>query len=221
MQEVRQDHIAQYLDANGFEQTHVNPAHDVPMPPNPDEFDALLIYGGIQSANDGPAKSYITDELNWLANWLADERPTLGICLGAQLIAKSLGASVAPHPDGIREVGFHKITPAAGAEDFLPEAAYFYQWHGEGFSLPNGCELLAEGERFPNQAFRYRRNTVGIQFHPEVTRTVMQDWLASSGDSLSEKGAHDAKRQLEDESRYGEAMGNWCLNFVDHWINNW
>ncbi len=221
MQEIREDHVARYLNEQGFEQTHVNPAHGIPMPANPNDFDGLLIYGGIQSANDGPERPYIDAELEWLAQWLADDRPTLGICLGAQLIAKSLGATVAPHADGIREVGFHKITPTTAVGDFLPEPTYFYQWHGEGFTLPDDCELLAEGEQFPNQAFRYKENTYGIQFHPEVTRPVMKNWLSDGSDSLSAKGAHTAERQLEDEARYGKTMGNWCRKFVANWIKNW
>lgn len=221
MEDIRNDQVALFLNEQGFDQTHVNPAHGVPMPDNPDEFDGLLIYGGIQSANDGSIRPYIDTEIEWLSKWLADGRPTLGICLGAQLIAKTLGATVAPHADGIREVGFHKVTPTAAAGDFLCEPTYFYQWHGEGFTLPENCELLAEGEQFPNQAFRYNHNTYGIQFHPEVTRPVMQEWLSHGGDSLSAKGAHTPERQLDDESRYGENMGNWCRNFVANWIENW
>ncbi len=221
MEEMRDDYVARFLDENGFQQTHVNPACGVPMPADPDAFDALLIYGGVQSANDGVDKPYIDDELQWLSNWLADRRPTLGICLGAQLIAKSLGATVSPHSDGIREVGFHRITPTAEAGDFLAAPSYFYQWHGEGFTLPPDCELLAAGEQFPNQAFRYHTNTYGIQFHPEVTRPVMTDWLSSGGHSLGSNGTHVATRQLEDEARYGEQMGRWCQKFVSRWVESW
>ncbi len=222
MQEIREDHVALFLDEQGIEQIHVNPAHNIPLPENADEFDGLLIYGGLQSANDGPPeRPYIDDELKWLENWLADGRPTLGICLGAQLIAKTLGATVGPHSEGIREIGFHKINPTNNAGDFLPETAHFYQWHGEGFTLPDNCELLAQGEQFPNQAFRYRNNTYAIQFHPEVSRPVMKEWLSEAGDLLSAKGAHSAEQQLEDESRYGEKMGNWCRNFVANWIKTW
>ncbi len=221
MEDIRADYVAQYLNGSGIEQTHVCPARDIPLPDNPDEFDALLIYGGIQSANDGPDRPYINDELKWLSSWLADGRPTLGICLGAQLIAKALGGEVGPHPDGIREVGFHRITPTAAAAEFLQEPAYFFQWHGEGFTLPENCELLAEGDQFPNQAFRYRSNTYAIQFHPEVTRPVMEEWLIHGAQSLNANGAHSAERQREDETRYGEQMGRWCQNFVDRWIKNW
>ena len=221
MQEKRDDYVAKFLDEQGIEQVHVNPAHGVPLPSNPDEFDALLIYGGIQSANDGNERTYIADEIEWISNWLDEKRPTLGICLGAQLIAKTLGATVSRHPDNLVEIGFHKITPTETAGDFLSSPSYFFQWHSEGFTVPESCELLAEGEQFPNQAFRYGTNTYGIQFHPEVTRPVMEVWLSSGSQMLSAPGVQSAEQQLEDESRYGEDMGNWCRNFVDHWVKNW
>ena len=88
MEEKRNDHVAQFLDQNGVEQTHVNPAHGTPLPASHGQFDALIIYGGIQSANDGPERPYISEELDWITSWLAAGKPVLGICLGAQLVAK-------------------------------------------------------------------------------------------------------------------------------------
>ena len=221
MQEKRDDYIAMFLNEQDIKQVHVNPAHGVPLPENCDEFDAVLIYGGIQSANDGSEKTYIADEINWLSNWLGENRPALGICLGAQLIAKTLGATVSRHPDEICEIGFHKITPTQTANGFISAPSYFFQWHSEGFTLPENCELLAEGEQFPNQAFRYGTNTYGIQFHPEVTRSVMKEWLSSGSHMLNAPGAHSAEQQMEDETRFGSGMGKWCRNFVDHWIKTW
>ena len=221
MQEKRNDHVAHFLEGEQVEQLHVNPAHGVPLPKNSDGYDALIIYGGIQSANDGDEKPYIAEELDWLNDWIDSGRPALGICLGAQLIAKTLGATVAPHVDGIREVGFHEITPTPESNGFLSESVHFYQWHGEGFTKPDNCEILATGKQFPNQAFKYGSNTYGFQFHPEVSRTVMQSWFVGGADSLTAPGAHSAERQLADESRYGEYMENWCLDFMRDWSKTW
>ncbi len=221
MQERRDDHVAQFLNREQVEQLHVNPAYGVPLPTDSSDYDILVIYGGVQSANDGNDKPYIADELDWISNWLDSGRPALGICLGAQLIAKCLGARVAPHPDGIKEIGFHRLEPAATSNGFLERPAYFYQWHGEGFTVPDHCELLVEGEQFPNQAFRYRSNTYGLQFHPEVSRAVMESWHANSNGNPPEPGAHSEQRQLEDESRYGEFMGQWCWNFMHNWSKTW
>ena len=221
MKKRRNDRISIHLNELNIDQEHANPARNVALPENPDAFDALLIFGGIQSANDGETSPYIDRELRWLSDWLHQGKPTLGICLGAQMIAKCLGGQVSPHPAGIKEIGFHEITPTTNACDFLPQPAYFYQWHGEGFTLPNECELLATGAQFTNQAFRYRNNTYGIQFHPEVTRTVMQTWLESGSEMLHSKGVPSPERQLEDERKYGKYMQEWCRNLVDCWIELW
>ncbi len=221
MQEKRDDHIAKFLDREKITQLHVNPAHGTPLPANSSGYDALIIYGGVQSANDGPNKPYIAQEIDWITDWLASGRPALGICLGGQLIAKCLGAQVAPHPDGIREVGFHELQPVSESDAFLQAPAHFYQWHGEGFTLPENCELLARGKQFPNQAFRYQSNTYGLQFHPEVSRAVMESWFENGGEALSFPGAHSADRQLQDESQYGALMENWCLDFMQDWADRW
>lgn len=222
MQERRDDHVANFLNDKQTRQVHVNPAHGAPIPADTKDCDALVIYGGIQSANDVKDKPYIGAELDWITDWLASGRPALGICLGAQLLAKSLGGEISRHRDGIFEIGFHKISPTEQANGFLNESAYFYQWHGEGFSLPDRCELLATGDLFPNQAFRYRHNTYGFQFHPEVSKNVMNSWLSAARENLQKsKGAHSVEKQRTDESIHGDKMGKWCRNFLEDWYQTW
>ena len=222
MKERRDDTVAKFLDKYGSHQTHVNPALDVPLPSDFKKYDALVIYGGIQSANDGPPdKSYIAEELDWIADWIAAGQPTLGICLGAQLIAKCLGATVAPHPENVCEIGYRRIVPAKPANGFLNAPLHFYQWHREGFSLPDNCELLAKGDVFPNQAFRYGSNVYGVQFHPEVTQSVMRDWTIKGNLMLSNPGAHSADRQYQDAGRFANTMSEWCRNFLEDWSQAW
>lgn len=221
MQEKRDDHVAHFLNQNNISQVHTNPAHGVGLPGKTSDLDALVIYGGIQSANDGDTRPYIAEEIDWITDWLAAGKPTLGICLGGQLVAKCLGATVSRHPEGLTESGFTKLVPATGANGFLEGTEYFYQWHNEGFSLPDNCELLARGETFPNQAFRYRSNTYGLQFHPEVSREVMLSWLKDGAHALSAPGAHSAERQKTDELKFGTRMGQWCRDFLDHWSKTW
>ncbi len=223
MQERRDDHVAQFLDANEIDQLHVNPASGIPLPDNFQKYDALVIYGGVQSANDNEEneQAYIEDELKWLTKWLESGRPTLGLCLGSQLIAKCLGAEVGPHPDGVVEVGFAKVTPTSEANSFLNLPMHFYQWHGEGFTLPDNCTLLARGETFQNQAFCFNSNTYGVQFHPEVTRTIMQEWQTHGCEYLNLTGAHSAERQLNDETQHGHKMAEWCNRFMQNWCNSW
>ena len=89
---------------------------------------------------------------------LKEDKPFLGICLGAQMCARQLGGRVFRHPEGHAEIGYYPIRPTAAGlavVDAWPE--YVYQWHREGFDLPAGAELLAEGDMFEVQAIRLRR----------------------------------------------------------------
>ncbi len=221
MKGERDDHVMRWLSENNIDMAHVNPACGVPLPAGHEGFDALVIYGGIQSANDKEQSPYIPEELEWISRWIHAGKPILGICLGSQLLAKCLGGSVFRHPEGRIESGFYKIQPTGESGKFLEETAYFYQWHSENFSLPPDCTLLATGETFHNQAFRYNSNVYGIQFHPEVTRTMLSQWVKAGASELNLPGACSASRQLEDEARYGKAMGTWCSNFMANWVNLW
>lgn len=222
MQEKRNDRVAQWMDSKGFEQHLVNPAHGIPLPASTDGYDAFVIYGGIQSANGHEEFPYIPGEIAMLKDWIAADRPVLGICLGAQLLAKALGGEVGRHPDGLFEVGFTKVSPHGNANGFLSESTYFYQWHGEGFTVPPNCELLAVGDTFRNQAFRYGERIYGVQFHPEVTHEIMLTWLASAeSKGFQAPGAHPRERQVRDELSYGADMDSWCFSFLDRWRETW
>src|SRR5262252_10835010 len=126
-----------------------------------------VIFGGPQSAND--TDEFVRREIDWIAVPLAEKRPFLGICLGAQMLAKHLGARVAPHPEGKAEVGYYPIRPTQAGLKLCPAwPAQVYHWHREGFELPRGATLLAEGDDFPMQAFQWD-TAFGLQFHPDVT----------------------------------------------------
>lgn len=91
--------------------------------------------------------------------------------------------------------GFKVGSPPSGRR-FFPGPLHVYQWHYEGFSIPDGGELLATGETFPNQAFRVARRAFGLQFHPEATPQMRDQWLDAAGAALSKPGAHGRERQL-------------------------
>src|SRR5579871_2651791 len=102
-----------------------------------------VIFGGPMSAND--PDDYVRREIDWIAVPLREQRPLLGICLGAQMLAMHLGGRVAPHAGGRVEMGYYPIRPtAAGLKLCAHWPGEVYHWHREGFELPGGCELLAE-----------------------------------------------------------------------------
>ena len=124
-----------------------------PLPETLDRHAGAVIFGGPMSAND--PDDYVRREIDWIEVPLREQRPFLGICLGAQMLAKQLGAQVAPHHEGRVEVGYYPIRPTAAGHALCPDwPEHVYHWHGEGFQLPRGAKLLAEGDDFPVQAYR-------------------------------------------------------------------
>lgn len=214
----RDDRVSRRLAELGFELDWRCPAQGDPLPVPGEEHRLAVVYGGVQSANDAERCAYIRAEIDWIARWVAGERPFLGLCLGAQLLARALGARVAHHPEGLHEIGYVQVRPTPAGAALMGEPLHVYQWHREGFELPPGAELLATGERFPNQAFRADGCAYGLQFHPEVTVEIMGDWMAEAGEMLVEPGAHPRERQLADAGRFDSAMGAWLAGFLDRWV---
>src|SRR4051794_30213541 len=138
-----------------------------PLPESLDDHAGAVIFGGPMSAND--PDDYVRREIDWISVPLKEERAFLGICLGAQMLAVQLGARAAPHPQGRAQIGYYPVRPPVAGRWICgdwPEPVY--HWHREGFELPAGSELLAEGSDFPVEAFR-TGHSFGLQFHPDVT----------------------------------------------------
>ncbi len=139
----------------------------------------LIFMGGPQSAND--AVPFIRSEIEIIARAVEEGRPVLGVCLGAQLIAKALGARV--YRNAVKEIGWYPIslTQEASTDHLfagLGPSETVFHWHGETFDLPPGAELLASSDACRNQAFRAGRMVYGLQFHLEVTPEMVADWCA-------------------------------------------
>jgi len=140
---------------------------------------ALILMGGPMSAND--PDPWVESEIDLIRRALQREIPILGVCLGAQLIAKALGGRVYRNP--VKEIGWYqtywteagRIDPVFGG---LPEGVHIFQWHGETFDIPPGAEWLAYTKTCAHQAFRAGINVYGIQFHPEVTAEIIEDWIS-------------------------------------------
>lgn len=194
------------------------PAIGDELPETLDHHAAVVIFGGPMSANEEATLPHIRAELDWIPVALASGKPYLGICLGAQMLAKVLGAKVAPHAEDWREIGYSPIVPTLAGQMLFPAAMQVYQWHREGFELPRDAVLLAEGDRFPNQAFRYGETAYGIQFHPEITPMMIDRWTSRGADQLTLPGAQSRVEQMQNHARYGAAVESWLRRFLKHWL---
>jgi GMP synthase (glutamine-hydrolysing) len=177
---------------------------------------AAVIFGGPMSANDDDA--FIRQEIDWISVPLKEDKPFLGICLGAQMCARALGARVFPHPEGRAEIGYYPIKPTQAGLDLVSDwPEQVYQWHREGFELPRGGELLAEGDMFEVQAFRYRRS-FALQFHPDVTHAMMHHWTTRGHVRLEMPGAKPRAQHFADREVYDFSARAWLALFLKRWI---
>ncbi|TCK23788.1 GMP synthase (glutamine-hydrolysing) [Ancylobacter aquaticus] len=198
------------------------------LPPTLAGHAGAVVFGGPQSAND--CHDYVRAEIDWIGVPLREGKPYLGICLGAQMLARHLGARVAPHPEGLVEIGYYPIRATDAGTQMLRDPAtpppagpahwpdHVYHWHREGFELAAGAELLAEGPTFPNQAFRYGAGAYGIQFHPEVTHHMMCRWTVRGVERLALPGARPRRAHFTDRLQHDARIRLWLEAFVEHWL---
>lgn len=157
-----------------------------PLPGSVDA-DALVVFGGEQSARDDHSHPYLPDLARLMAAYTAMDRPVLGICLGSQLLARAFGAE--SHLGTAPEFGWVDVTlTEAGRMDpvlsQVPETFPIFQWHSDTFTLPDAAVHLAQSPTAPHQAFRIGRATYGTQFHFEASRSVVQDWTRTFPETI-------------------------------------
>ncbi len=210
--------VGQQLRRLGFELDVRRPRFGDPLPDTMRDHAAAAIFGGPMSANDND--EFIRREIDWIAVPLEDDKPFLGICLGAQMCARALGGRVFSHPHGQVEAGYYPIRPTtAGLAVVNSWPEQVYQWHREGFDLPQGAELLAEGDTFEVQAFRYGRS-YALQFHPDVTHAAMCRWTVSGHQRLEMPGAKPRAEHFADRAVYDFSARAWLNDFLRRWVGN-
>jgi GMP synthase (glutamine-hydrolysing) len=214
----RTGRVGQLLESWGYEVERCCPNIGHALPQDLDAYAGVVMFGGPMSANDCTTLPGIKAELNWLPKVLETDTPFLGICLGAQLMARVLGARVETHPQGRAEIGYVEIEPVYPDCQIFPEKMHVYQWHREGFELPRDCTLLARGEHFENQAYRYGERVYGLQFHPEVTLEMKQIWTVKGAERLKMPGAQPADQHIELHGVHDPKLGAWTERFLRRWL---
>jgi GMP synthase (glutamine-hydrolysing) len=187
-------------------------------PPRPiDDYDAVLVFGGAMHADEEERHPWLTEENLLLQRLLDLHVPTLGVCLGAQLLAKAAHAPVRPAPRP--EIGWHDVELTEDAPDdpifsLLPSRFRSFQWHYYTYGVPAGAVELARSD-VCTQAFRLGARVWGVQFHPEVTRDQIQSWLESDGFTEGvdvERIAAESDELIDEWNRIGATL---CGAFLE------
>ncbi len=213
----KDDRASAFLAARGLELVWSCPAEGDSIPELDDSTRALIVYGGRSGVPDTASYPFLSLEMRVLGKALERDIPVLGLCLGAQLLARELGAWVGPHPDGVHEYGYYPLRPTLDGFALIPDGLMVLQSHYHQFDLPAGARNLASSELYPHQAFRYGEKAFGLQFHPEATRQMLKAWIGRRGERNRAPGAHPPARQLADNFMYDAALAGWFRTFLEEW----
>lgn len=181
----------------------------------------MVVLGGPIGANDQDDYPFLRDEMEILQQRLGHERPTLGICLGSQLMARALGAQV--YPGRQPEIGWAPMQltqpgQASCLRHLAPESTLVLHWHGDTFDLPTGATRLASTSGCENQAFAWGGCALGLQFHPEVTVAGLGRWFIGHALEIAHTPNISVTQLRADTERWGttlETQGPRCLA---HWL---
>ena len=185
-----------------------------------EDVDLLVILGGPIGAYEVDAYPFLIPETTAIGARIGCERPTLGVCLGAQLMARALGASVTPGPT--KEIGWATVElTAAGRVSPLRhiEKLPVLHWHGDNLVLPPDCENLASTPHCPSQAFRRGENILGLQFHLETDPRRIEAWLIGHAVELANSG-FDPRVIRQDTGRYGKQLEGAATKVFVEWLDN-
>ena len=188
-----------------------------PLPSHLRDYAGVVIFGGPMSAND--ERDFIRQEMDLIGVALKEDVPYLGLCLGAQLMARHLGHRVYEHHEGRAEIGYYPIRPTEAAHRLCPSPFpdHVYQWHREGFDLPTGARLLAEGDDFAVQGCSLGK-AFGFQFHPEVTYAMMCRWTVKAAERMSAPGARLPHQHLWGWHQHDAPVARWIDAFLGRWL---
>jgi len=183
--------IAHALQSTGTVARYIRTFQGDPVPPTMGDAAGLVVMGGPMGVYEQELYPFLRDEMRLMEDALHREKPILGVCLGSQLLAVTLGASVTRGRQ--KEIGWHpiRLTPAAARDPLwkgCPSSFMAYHWHGDVFPLPRGAVALASSPLTVYQAFRYGPNAYGFLFHMEVTRQIIEEMVGTFSDELQEEG---------------------------------
>ena len=182
---------------------------------------ALIILGGPMSVDEEKDFPFLRWEKKIIRAAIDDNVPVLGVCLGAQLIAATLGTKIFRGP--VKEIGWSpiSITPHGQVDSllgYLPENATVFQWHGDSFELPSGAIHLATSANYQNQAFRVGKYIYGLQFHLEVTPSMIERWINERSKDFALAPYLQPDKILADTENYAPSLKYYGERFLSAFL---
>ncbi|MDX2175529.1 MAG: glutamine amidotransferase [Candidatus Sumerlaeia bacterium] len=195
------------LRARGYSIRYIEAGYDDPMAAA--EADLAVVLGGPIDATGEDKYPFVLDEMRLVEARLAAGRPLLGICLGAQMIARAAGGRVYPGAAG-KEIGWAPLewtppTPAGPLAPLAEDGAMMFHWHGDTFDLPPGGVRLASSEKYANQVFTLG-SALAFQCHPELDASGLERWLLGHACELAAPGLPHPAALREGAASYGESL---------------
>lgn len=183
--------------------------------------DLVVVLGGPIGAYEEQDYPFLVEERHFLAHRLEADLPTLGICLGAQLMARALGAQVYPGP--FKEIGWSPIELSqTGMQSPLvylaAEQTAVLHWHGDIFDLPAGAAHLATSTKYQNQGFAWGRNGLALQFHPEVTASGLERWFIGHACEIGATPGVSVAQLRQETAHYIERLEAQAAKFWHAWL---
>ncbi len=215
--------INDWAGDRGHEETYSRLYEEAAFP-SMDGFDLLIIMGGPMGVHDEEKYAWLGAEKQFIKEAVQGGKPVVGICLGAQLLAHSLGAAV--RKNRFKEIGFFQValTPIGWNSPIfkgLPGTFDAFHWHGDTFEIPAEGYHIASSEACPNQAFVYDDRVVGLQFHIESTRQSIEALVKNCGDELREEDHYIQKPEvILDEGRDFSQMHSILYTFLDGFVDH-
>lgn len=206
------------LQASGYQFRYYDAGYDT-LTFDPVDPDLVLALGGPIGAYELDDYPFIADEVALLRTRVAADRPTLAICLGAQILAQALGARVYA---GTKEIGWAPVKLTEIGErsvlcDIGRDAIPVLHWHGDMFDLPDGAERLASTPDCANQAFSLGA-TLAVQFHPEVTARHFERWLICNTGQIALMKSHTVRSLRDQAVRYADAAAIMGQKWFAAWL---
>jgi GMP synthase (glutamine-hydrolysing) len=215
--------IKEVLEARGFTLEYLEAQADELPNIAADAHDLTVILGGPMGVYEADQHPYLLNEIDYIQRRMKLDKPLLGICLGAQLIAKSLGSNVFKGTQG-REVGWCDIhLNEAGIKSpmrhFASAQTKIVQAHQDTFDLPSCATLLASSDMYDIQAYNVGKNIMATQFHPEADKEILDYWLENKQEFF-ETGDHSPERMQKQAASYLPKLKNQTAFFINEWLDD-